>query len=287
VLLCSSRFGVAWEVAKEVIVADLMVRHYVETRKVLMQTMFVLTEKAKQALARRVLRPYELKLMEELGEKGVLASQYMEGRKGLRSFRFMNELIGWSQEQGFVRVEKGHLVGKYLLTDTGEQLAADWRSVMPELKEEISRACSGEEEQGRIALSRYVPWVRIMRHITPDQEKPPWMKEHEKQQLLHALSVISAILLPFEIYRGVEPVISQIAANDALKYLKPETALRAIQSGQFDENSELQAYYPKAYSSKIALTQETAPAKKFCFNCGKTIEAGSFFCTDCGAKQED
>jgi hypothetical protein len=113
------------------------------------------------------------------------------------------------------------------------------------------------------------------------------MKEHSKQKRLHALAFISALLLPYDVYRGVEAVISQAAATDAVKYLKPETAMGVIQSGQFDENSELQAYYPKAYSLGISMAQETPSAKKFCFNCGKTIEADVSFCTDCGAKQED
>ena len=286
VLLCSSRFGVDWEVAKEVIISDLITRGYVKVGKVIGYTKFVPTDKAGRAYKMRVLRRYELKLLEELGKKGIYASDYMEGMKGFKSLKYMDELIEWSQREGLVRLEKGRWVGKYLLTGKGEGLAGDWRKRLERLQDMISEAHSSSEEQGRRVMGRYLPWVRIMRHVVPKERRPSWMKRGPKEKLFKVLQLASAFVPRADLGFGVSETIAAISAEKAVKYLKPEDAGELIESGGFNEDEELKIYYPNAYSPPAERSKMVAEGR-FCINCGQRIPADARFCPKCGSRIEE
>lgn len=135
VLLCSARFGVNWNTVKEVILSDLIVRNHIRPEKKILGTMLVQTEKARRAYEIQVLRQYELKLLSEFGKKGIAIAQYMEGSKGFKSFKYMDELVEWSQREGLIRLEKGRLAHKHLLTERGEELSREWRRRLESLQD--------------------------------------------------------------------------------------------------------------------------------------------------------
>jgi len=287
VLLCSAKFGVDWNTVKEVILSDLIVRGHIRPEKKLLGTMLVPTEKARRAHEIQVLRQYELKLLEEFGKKGVAIAQYMEGSKGFKSFKYMDKLVEWSQREGLIRLEKGRLAHKHLPTERGEELSREWRRRLESLQDEISKAYSSGEEEGKRIMGRYLPWVRIMQHITADEEKPKWLKMTGMAKYSNILKIMSALLIgDAGMMMTVDYLISSATSEKTIKYLKPEESTKILDDGKFNEDEEIEAYYPTVYSRKVIKLQETTQEEaKFCISCGQKIKIDVKFCPECGEQQ--
>lgn len=238
------------DVVRAATIADLIIRGYIKMGKKWMQQAFFPTEKAKKALKSQLLRPYELKLLSELG-KYKTASMFMQDQKGsFSSFSYFKDLDAWAVQEGLIRHEKG-ILGKVKRTEKGEDLARKPTKASERLREAITEAHARSEEEGKRMTQIYLPWIQLMRIVTPKEQRPPWLKIRKKalkEALLGVLGILALLVSPD--FRGAlfADWTGTIAADTAAKYLKPDLIIKTMESGQFDENEELEIYYPKAYS---------------------------------------
>lgn len=305
-LLCGLRRGAATEglfasgwqptcsVTEEVVISDLLTRGYVITgKKILIYSKFILTEKAKLACKVQTLRPYELKLFEEFGEKGIWVEHFLEGRRGFKSLKYMDHLINWGQREKIGKFKKSLLSRSFLLTEKGEELAEDWRRRLEQLKNKISKTYSLDEDQGRRIMSRYLPWIRIMEEIYP-KEKPRWMRRGWRGSAISGLALLSmlvTLIIDQDMGRFVASDIldarRSIALERSVKYLQPEDIMNIMSRGEFDEDEELKAYYPEMYPpTSLKPSQTFIEDKRFCISCGEKISLHAKFCPKCGAEQD-